>query len=72
MILFFRGQGFGQEFFRFGLQYGILGTGISRSNRFVVFGGWLQRPSPCLIRSACRRERGWTLSETMSAQNFVF
>ena len=31
----------------------------------AVFGGRLQRPSPCLIRSAPRRERGWMLSETI-------
>ena len=30
----------------------------------AVFGGRLQRPSPCLIRSALRRGRGWMLSET--------
>ena len=30
----------------------------------AVFGGRLQRPSPCLIRSAPRRERGQTLSKT--------
>ena len=29
-----------------------------------VFGGRLLRPSPCLIRSAPRRERGWILSKT--------
>ena len=29
----------------------------------AVFGGRLQLPSPCLIRSETRRERGWRLSE---------
>ena len=38
----------------------------------AVFGGRLQRPSPCLVRSAPRRERGWGLSETRSAKFFVF
>ena len=35
MIRFFRGQGLGQEFFSSRPQYVILGTVISRSNRFV-------------------------------------
>ena len=40
----------------------------------AVFGGRLQRPSPCLIRSAPRRERGWMLSETSEKlqKNIVF
>ena len=48
-------------------QYGILGTGISRSNRFVrapYSRGRLQRPTLWLIRSAPWREREWGLSET--------
>ena len=66
MTLFFRGRGYGQEFFRLALSMGFselefLGQ-IARSS--AVFGGWLQHPSPCLIRSAPRRERGWRLSET--------
>ena len=35
-----------------------------RFQRAKVFGGWLQRPSPFLIRCAPRCERGWMLSET--------
>ena len=39
----------------------------------AVFGGRLQRPSPCLIRSAPRRERRWGLNETCEkCANFLY
>ena len=62
MIHFFEGTGIGQELFSSRPHYGILGTGISRSNRFVRAPS--SGPSPCLIRYVLRRERGWTPSET--------
>ena len=34
-IIFLEGTGFGQDFFSSRPQYGVLGSGISRSNRFV-------------------------------------
>ena len=46
-----RGQGFGQEVFSSWPQYGILGTGISWSNRFVrapPSGGGSNAPRPAL------------------------
>ena len=57
---------FVQELFRLGLSMGFLkldflGEIASFERRLQ---GRLQRPSPCLIRSPPRRERGWGLSET--------
>ena len=48
-------------------HYGILGNwnfSVKSLRSGAVFGRGLQRPSPCLIRSEPRRERGWGLSET--------
>ena len=66
-ILFLRRQGFGQEFFFVSVlvwdsrNYNFLVKSLRSS---AVFGVWLRRPSPCLIRSAPRREREWGQSET--------
>ena len=38
----------------------------------AVFGGRLQRPSPCLIRSEPRRERVWMLSETSEKRTKMY
>ena len=67
MVLFFEGTGiWSQGFFSSQPQWDSRNWNFSvkslRSS--VVFGGRLQRPSPCLIRSEPRREREWRLSET--------
>ena len=53
-------------FFRLGLSTGFskLNFSVESLRSSAVFEGRLQPPSPWLIRSAPRRERGWGLSET--------
>ena len=74
IIIFFQGTRIFlvSSFFRLGLGMGFSTVIFDSQWKFsvksfrssVVFGGRLQRPSPCLIRSASRRERGYGLSET--------
>ena len=67
MFLFFEGTGIWS-----GVAFVSVSIWVSRNWNFsvksirsiAVFGGRLQRPSLCLIRSAPRRQRGWGLSET--------
>ena len=67
MIIFFEGTGSGQEIFVSASVWSSRNWNFwVKSNRSrAVIGGRLQRPSPCLIRSAPRRERKWLLGETM-------
>ena len=62
-----------RSFFRLGLGMGFselefIGQIASFERR--LRGGGLQRPSPCLIRAAPRRERGQTLSEASEKCDF--
>ena len=64
--------GFGQEFVRLGLslRFSELEISVKELRSGAVFGGRLQRPSPCHIRSAPRRERRRMLSETSEKRFF--
>ena len=73
MIILF-GGGSVSCFFRLGLSMGCseLEASVKSLRSSAVFGGRLRRPSPCRIRSAPRRERGQTLSETSEKCVFFF
>ena len=59
MIIIFFGDSV-RSFFRLGLsmRFSELEFSVKWLRSSAVFGGRLQRPSPCRIRSAPRRERG--------------
>ena len=55
---------------RLSMQFSELEFSIEWVRSSEVFGGRLQRPSPCCIRFGRRRKRGWVLSETRDKCDF--